>query len=251
MKENFHDFSNTLFRCSALGRLMTNDRTGKAMGDTCRKYLLEVYAQEKHGRRKEINTKYTTKGLQVEEDSITVYSRFKKDFFKKNEERIFNAFVIGTPDLFDGPATIHEAELIIDVKSSWDLFTFLAVLGEKINKDYWWQLQGYMMLTGATRARLAYCLVDTPPALILDEQRRLMWKMGVATDEDPLYIEAAEALEKNMTYADIPLRQRVIEFDVERDEDAIASIRERVVEARTWLNNFETRRMATAQTVTQ
>ena len=34
-------FDNQLIRCSALGRIMTNDRSGKAMGQTAKTYLEE------------------------------------------------------------------------------------------------------------------------------------------------------------------------------------------------------------------
>jgi hypothetical protein len=107
---------------------------------------------------------------------------------------------------------------------------------------YYWQLQGYMDLTGATSATLAYCLVDTPAQLIEDEKRRLMWKMGVATSESPLYLEACEELDRAMTFGDIPIHERLIEFKIERNEADILKIHSRVEECRKWLNQFESTR---------
>jgi hypothetical protein len=109
---------------------------------------------------------------------------------------------------------------------------------------YYWQLQTYMDLTGATSATLAYCLVDTPPQLIEDEKRRLMWKMGVATSENPLYLEACEELEKAMTFGDIDMRERLIEFKIDRNEADIIKMHARVEECRKWLNEFESSRIA-------
>ena len=101
-----------------------------------------------------------------------------------------------------------------------------------------------MDLTGATSATLAYCLVDTPQQLIEDEKRRLMWKMGVATSENPLYLEACDALDQAMTFGDIPMDERLIEFKIERNEADIMRLHARVEECREWLNEFESSRIA-------
>lgn len=233
------DFSQTLIRSSALGTLLTGE-PGKPdiMGKTAKTYLNELYVSLKYGREKDIESKYITKGLGVEEDSITLYSKIKKKFYKKNAERLTNKFISGHPDIYEGP-DIKNATFIPDIKSSWDLFTFFANASAPVKKDNYWQIQGYCWLTGAPRGSVANCLIDTPLQLISDEQRRLQWKMGVATQEDPLYIEACEKLEKNMLYGDIPLDQRLIELPVERNDADIEKIAKRVEEARVYLNQLE------------
>ena len=151
---------------------MTQPRAkGEELSETCKTYLTEVYVNERFKRRKEISNRYIEKGLAVEEDSITLYSRVKKVPFFKNEQRFSNDYIIGTPD--------HVGEFVLDIKSSWDIFTFTNTTREDLNKNYYWQLQGYMALTGKREARLAYCLVDTPDQLIEDEKRKLAWKMGL------------------------------------------------------------------------
>ena len=233
-------FENTLFRCSSLGKLMTDPRSkSETLSETTKTHLVEVYVREVHGREKEITTKYMEKGLSVEEDSITLYSRFNKKFYSKNEERLKNSFVIGTPDLFEGDS-IETASHIIDIKSSWDIFTFYAVRGTAINKNYYWQLQGYMDLTGAKTATLAYCLVNTPDTLIEDEKRKLQWKMGIIdpTGND-LYEEACAKIEKSMIFDDVPLERRVFEFKIERNDEDIMRMHKRVEECRQWLQQFD------------
>ena len=68
-------FDNQLIRCSALGRIMTNDRSGKAMGQTAKTYLEELYLQVKYGIRKDVVSKYISKGLQVEDSAIAMLSK--------------------------------------------------------------------------------------------------------------------------------------------------------------------------------
>lgn len=251
------DFSKTLFRCSSLGHIMTEGK-GSGLSETTTKHLIDVYVSNRYGRNDDIQGKYIEKGLAVEEDSITLYSRLKKTFLIKNEKHFKNEWIKGTPDLFDkDPITLnffekdgsmvwdgkaHELS-VTDIKSSWDIYTFMRVLSKDVNKMYYWQLQGYMDLSGASSATLAYCLVDTPAPLIEDEKRRLMWKMGVATSENPLYLEACDELEKAMTFGDIDMKERLIEFKIERNDADILRMHKRVEDCRIWLNEFERKRM--------
>jgi hypothetical protein len=239
------DFSKTLFRCSSLGHLMTDprnagDKKAGNLSETAKTHLIDVFVSNKYGRNTDIQNKYIQKGLLVEEDSITLYSRVTKTFHKKNELPLSNAFIKGTPDLYVG-ASIKEASHIIDIKSSYDIFTFFRNHNNDLNNLYYWQVQGYMDLTGAKSASVAYCLVDTPDVIINDEKRRLMWKMGVATDENEDFKKACEELDRLLTYSDISMRERVIEFRVERNQDDIDRMHNRVEKAREYLCQLENR----------
>lgn len=237
---NWNDYK---FHPSSLGAIMTDGRgKSEGLGETCKNHLLECWVAEKYGRERELDNKYIKKGLMVEEDSITLYSRVNKRFFTKNDEQISNDYLIGTPDLFVGPS-IKEASEIIDLKSSWDIFTFFHVLTKTVNKMYYWQLQGYMDLTGAQLARLCYCLVDTPLVLIEDQKRRLLWEMGGGTELNPLYIEACEKIDKAMTFSDIPIQDRFIEFVVKRNQEDIDKAHARANECRIWLSEFNVKEL--------
>jgi hypothetical protein len=218
-----------LFRASCIGKIMTNSRSkSELLSETCKKYLSEIFIQEKYGRKKEIVNKYVTKGLECEENSIALYSTYKKDIFFKNEQFYKNEFVCGTPDIVDGFK-------IIDIKSSWSIFTFLDAK-DSLNKDYYYQIQTYLALTGKEKGTLAYCLTNTPDCLIQDEKKRLMWKMNVYNDMDKNYLEACAEIDKLCLYDDIPLEERVHEIEIERDEKAIQSIYDRVEECREYMN---------------
>lgn len=217
-----------LIRCSQLGAIMTEPRNkSEELSETCKSALLDMWIEEKYGRKKDLTNKYVQKGLMVEEDSITLYSRATKLLFKKNVDRLKNDYIIGTPDCFVGE-NINNTSLIIDFKSSWDLFTFQKAKHDKINKSYYWQLMGYMALTGAKQAKLVYCLVDTPDQIINDEKRRLMWKMNVI-DENELTDEAFAEIEKNMLFSDIPINERYFEIEIKRNDEDIEKIYNKVI----------------------
>lgn len=227
--------NNIKFRCSSLSYLMTEpQKKSETLSETTKTHLVDVFVSKVYGRKTEIHNKYTIKGLMVEEDSITLYSRVKKVFFKKNEDRIENDFICGTPDLFVG-SEITKAEEIVDVKSSWDIFTFFRTTADKLNKNYYWQMQGYMALTGAKKATLAYCLVNTPDVLIQDQKRRLMYNMGLI-DENQDFVDACAEIDRLSVYDDIPMVERVNQIVIERNDEDIERLYKRIAECRAYMN---------------
>lgn len=224
------------FKCrsSAIGKIMTSPKAkSETLSETSKDYLKQWYIEEKYGRIKEIDSKFLQKGLQAEENSISLLNEFflkngREIFLKKNPTFFENDFITGTPDLI-------LSDEIFDIKTSWDLFTFPFFDKECENKAYYYQLQGYMALTGKKKASLCYCLVNTPENIIFEEARKISFKNGTGgeiTDE----LEAE--VRKNHTFDDIPLEERIRIFDIPRDEEIIDSIYAKVEECRTFLLSF-------------
>jgi len=118
------------------------------------------------------------------------------------------------------------------VKSSWDATTFPFFDTEIPNKDYFFQLQGYMWLTGKQQSMLCYCLVDTPIDMVEDEIRRAHWKLH-KIDED--YDLREEILRKH-EFSQIPKNRRVKVFYVQKDEAVIEAIKEKIEYCREYYN---------------
>jgi hypothetical protein len=110
------------------------------------------------------------------------------------------------------------------VKSSWDATTFPFFATEIPTKDYWYQLQGYLELTGKTDALLVYCLVNTPIQMVEDEIRRAHWAAQLLEENYDLRDEVL----KRHNFDHIPLNRRVKVFKVEKDEQVVNEIKERV-----------------------
>ena len=215
------------------------------LSETAKKRCTIEYIAAVHGRRQSIDSKFLSKGLQAEEDSITLFSRVSKIFLQKNEKTISNQYLVGTPDTYIGGESIEKAETIVDVKTSWDIFTFYSVLNAKTNPIYYWQLQAYMVLTGAANSILAYCLVNTPEPLILNDKIKLGYKFGIDYMENPAYQFAAEQIEANAKYDDIPMQERIIAIEVARDDNAIAKLYERIEMAREYMAEIHSMRQST------
>ena len=69
-------FDNHLFRCSALGRLMTNGRAKNEMGETCKSYLKEVYIEQKYGFRKDFKNKYPVTKCRITKKGILAFEHY-------------------------------------------------------------------------------------------------------------------------------------------------------------------------------
>jgi len=207
------------FRCSGIGHLMTEpklkaDKDAGNLSEGAKTHVVDVFTQWKYKRNEELYSKYIEKGNEMEEDAITLVSVLTDIFHKKNEETLSNEWISGTPDLFIGES-IQNADFIEDTKCSWDVFTFNRTKHKKLNDLYYWQMQGYMMLTGAKEARLRYCLLNATDDLIRDELRKLGYAMRlIEFEETPEYIKRAAMVERNMIY-DLPaFRSRYPHFDL-------------------------------------
>jgi hypothetical protein len=185
------------------------DDIGQMLSVGAKSHLIDLYVRIKYDRRKEIHSKYLEKGLQTEEDGITNISLFAKKFLTKNSVRFENDYLTGEPDVLDGDSGMRFTD-VYDNKSSWDIYTFNRVKFkvDEINEDYWWQMQGYGWLTGATNLHLCYNLIDTPEAIIQREIKGLWYSLGCPDDGDSLYEEAKHELTKKMIYNDIPAEEK-------------------------------------------
>ena len=216
-------------RCSSIGKIMTNPKTkGETLSQTTKTYLQELAVQEVYGIRKEFSSRYTDKGNEVEELSIALCNDvLGLGFIYKNEEHFSNDWITGTPD-------VNTNEILLDVKSSWDATTFPFFDTELKNKDYFYQLQGYLWLTNKTEALLCYCLIDTPLQIVEDEIRREHWKASLI--EESLDLRAF--VQAKHTFGHIPKEKRVKTFRIAKDDEVIEAIKTRLEECREYYNEL-------------
>lgn len=182
-----------IFRASQVGSLMQADNARVDFTETQIDAMIEIFNSSVHGRYEEIKSKFLHKGNEREQDSITLLSRVTKTFYKKNSTRLTSGLLTGEPDLFKG-SIIEEAEEIFDCKTSWSKNTFDKARVRPLNKNYYWQGQAYMYLTGAKKHTLAYCLVNSSMNTILSEIKKLQYDLVEGCEE---YILKAKQIERN------------------------------------------------------
>lgn len=155
--------SDYLFRCSSLGKLMTEPRTKSngPLSETAKTYIRQLVAQEIFGVDFEISSKHMEKGLLVEGDSIALLNRVRGLMLAKNTERRSDGFITGECDLYDA-----ERRRGHDLKSSWSFATFPITAEACQDKDYEWQCRGYMRLWDADEWEVNYAMITTPAHLV-------------------------------------------------------------------------------------
>ncbi len=216
-------------RCSSLGKIMTAPRSkSEVLSQTAKSYIEELAKEHLFGIKKVFKSRYTDKGNEVEEKAIELTEEVLGfEFLTKNEDYFENDYIKGTPDIIT-----HS--LVIDVKSSWSGDTFPFFESELPNKDYYYQVMGYMWLTGKKNALISYCLINTPEEIVNDEIRRTAWgKYEIEPSE-----ETIREVQSVHNFNHIPKDRRVKAFHVEFNEGVINEMKTRIDECRKYFNTL-------------
>lgn len=194
------------FRCSSLGKLMTEPKLkSEVLSVGAKTYIRELAAQEIFGVDFDVSSKQMEKGIVVEPDSIALLNRVRGLSLVKNTERRTDEWITGECDLFDTQARRGH-----DIKSSWSVATFPIADVDCADKLYEWQMRGYLRLWDCDEWEVNYCLVDTPEKLIGFEPL-------------PLHV-----------VGHIPEHMRVTTWTVKRDAAKEAAMVEKIKHARAY-----------------
>lgn len=205
-------------RASQAGKIMGV----RALGKTGEGYAEQWIKEQIYKRKYEFTSKYTDKGNINEDQSIDfICNHLEYGMLIKNELHLSNEYMEGTPDIITSG---H----IIDVKNSWDCFTFPFFSTDVPNMDYYYQGQVYMELTEKDHYKLIYVLSDTPIHLI--EREAYYWCKNNGYDD--LEESIFEKFVEKMTYRNVPDEMKIKVFEFDRDQKVIDKIKERVIECR-------------------
>lgn len=214
-------YDNYKFHCSDLPHLMTNGRKkDELLSETAKSKLLELWIKSEFERSKYITSEAMRKGTMVETDSLELLEKVSGKKYFKNNQQFENDYLIGTPDV---------VEPLIDIKSSWDLWTFAKINFFEASDTYFWQLAGYGILLDKWTGSLVYALVNTPEPMIENELFRLSYNMPE---------KEAEKYRNNYIFDDIPAEKRIKNYElrfVESDREAVIT---RIKAAREYMNNL-------------
>jgi len=186
--------------CSQIGKIMGNSKPAGQLSVTAKTFLKEWYANE----YEEIHSKYIDKGNQVENDLIDFMAiQLGYGMATKNEITLHDEYMVGICD-------VNFPDCIVDVKAPYNRKTLHDNV-DGINSDYEWQLMGYMNLYNKPKAILFYGLMDTPE-----------------TDWTPEVI-----------YSDMPDNERWLAYSINRNNELIQAIKDRVLMCRAWLEEYD------------
>lgn len=221
-------FDNYLFRCSALGNIIS--KSGK-LTDGIKTYLQECFIGEIYGVRKEAYGKALEKGVLCEEDGISMLQNiYPGQLLLKNKEEKKNEFIKGSCDVIKN-------NIVHDIKNAYTLFTFGKA---ELSWIYEWQVKGYAMLWNVNNGMLFYCLNDMPEQMLIEEERLLFYKnkWAYVSMEDENYLKACEELRNAHKYGRMNLWERFKTWEVNTTSHDIDTIKTSVLLARSYLNDL-------------
>lgn len=230
------NFDEIKIHCSSLGKILTNPKSKADIEEgnlsaTAKSHLIEVYARELYDFKKELNNKYVNKGWEVEPEAIEELSLQVRYPMEKNEEVFSSEYFVGTPDVIT-------KNMVFDVKSSYDWITFLSNIPSELDPMYVAQVNGYLDLLGYDTGYIAYVLLDTPESIRNKEKFYLLSSMDVISEESPSFVKAWEEKEKNMIFSNHPIEERILLFEVKKDQELLERAKQKVIKARQFLEEF-------------
>jgi len=176
------------------------------LSDTTKSFVYDWLKESIYGVKKQIKSKYLDKGITYENTAIDkAIEWLDLPFVLKNESFFEDDYFTGTPDLIS-------EDRIYDIKCSWDCFTFPLFETEIPTKDYFYQLQVYMHLTGKKNATLVYVLLNTPEEMHWETQHNY------------------DALDK---------KYRIKTFDIVYDASVIEDLQKRVLNIREFIKTIK------------
>lgn len=214
-----------------------------SLSKTCLTYLREeIFIYHKYGKRirpgsesfDESNTRII-KGSLAEYKAVELLSKYDGIKYHKNKNKYRNRWISGIPDI--NYKKRFGDRKVIDIKTSWDMYSFMANIPKNVSLLNKCQIQGYISLTNADIGEVCHVLVSAPEELIEKQVNRLRYKNVFATHDE--FEEAAYLTRKSMRFDDIPMKYRVIRFPVERSEKDQQVLFERVDLCREYLMRYQ------------
>lgn len=200
------------------------------LSETTKTFLRDIYIGEVYGREKyDTINKYTQKGIACEPDAMDLVKKVTKQTYFKNSKQFENEFVTGTPDITVDVKGI--IKWIKDVKCSYSIFSFRDSDEDYALSSYFYQMLGYMWLTGAPMAELFFCLVNTPEEMIQDEMYRMSFKKPEIGESDA----AADKFRLNFIFDDIPAKDRLKSYKIAFDKEKVEELKKQILLSREYL----------------
>jgi hypothetical protein len=201
-------------------------------------HLITLYVKYQYHKSPISQTYYdqifsVSKGANAEIESINLLSKIDGLYYVKNTKTFTNRFIKGTPDIVD-----TKNKKIIEIKTSIDMVSFFNNKTKLLERDYKYQMLGYLHLTGYKYGEVIFCLVNPPEPLLNNEIKKLKAKLLLQGYDDYFIDKKVQLLISSMTFDDIPIHKKVIRFRVEKDDDAMTFIYDKIKYCRKWIKKF-------------
>lgn len=210
--------------------------SGKILGDLAQIYAYEMYGKGKVSKGNDSPT-FLEKGNMAEPDSIRFLSQMDGVEYEKNEELFENKWFKGIPDIIIRNEKAKPVK-IIEVKTSYDLPSFIISMMKPELSRNMYETMGYMDLLNCKDAEIVHCLVDMPEKIKSYEEKKMRDRyMWLELGEDVILDRIGRSL-ANMEYSGIPDELKVFRRKVTINSLTMRAAKNRTLAAKKWLKEM-------------
>lgn len=211
------------------------------LSDTTTSELAKIYAYEMYGKSKlskgNDSPFQLEKGILSEPDAISMLSEYDGVKYTKNEELFQNKWFKGIPDVLVR-TTSGKVSKIIEIKTSFDLPSFLLAKSRKEDSDNLFEVMGYMDMLSCQSAEIVHILVDMPKSMVIREEKRMTeYYKSIGFDSKTSHIKISQ-IKQSMVFPEFSLAQKIFRIPVTLNKLSIKDAKTRVTRARKWIANM-------------
>ncbi len=202
--------------------------------------LIQMYAYEMYGKgsvsKGNENPDQLLKGSMAEPEAIKLLSRADGIDYVKNEELFSNKWLKGIPDIIIRSAN-GKVEKIIEVKTSYDLPSFIMALNRQEFSSNIFETMGYMDMLGCKNAEIVHCLVDMPEKIVSFKEKKMKERhLWLEIDEETSN-GRIESVLNDMEYSDIPEELKIFRRPVTLNKLTMKDVKRRVTLSKKWIKD--------------
>lgn len=203
--------------------------------------LILIYSYEMYGKNKvskgNDSPHEMEKGSLAEPASIKFLSQFDGVEYQKNQEKFTNKWFQGIPDIIvrnEGGKPVK----IIEVKTSYDLPSFIRAKYKPEPSSNIFELFGYMDMLGCKEGEIVHCLVDMPERIQSFEEKRLRERYSwLELDEETILDRIGRTL-NNMEYSGIPDEFKIFRRPYTINKLTMKDVKRRATVAKKWIKTI-------------
>lgn len=200
--------------------------------------LAQIYAYEMYGKGKvskgNESPGFLEKGTMAEPEAIKFLSKVDGIEYEKNEELFENDWFKGVPDiiLYDENDDPYK---IIEVKTSYDLPSFIvSMLRAELPRNLY-EIMGYMDILKCKEGEIVHVLVDMPEKIVAFHEKRLKERYNWLEISEDVATGRIERTKSDMEYSGIPDEYKVFKRSISINGHIMKAAKNRVRTARKWM----------------
>ncbi len=210
--------------------------SGSILNDLVLIYAYEMYGKSPVPKGNE-SPHQLDKGTMAEPESIKVLAANDGVDYQKNEQLFQNKWFKGIPDVIVRDKNGKTLK-IIEVKTSYDLPSFILTkyLNEKQENIY--ETMGYMDILGCRNAEIVHVLVDMPEKIINFEEKRLRDKYKTFEYDEETILDRLSTRLGDMEYSGVPDEYKIFRRPVIYNKYSMQNVKRRATTSKKWLKNI-------------